>query len=651
MNKKQFILGLMLSISALTFGQVGIGTIYPKSNLDVTGKPADATVVDGITVPRLSGNQLKDKDAVYGTDQTGTIIYVTAAASPTSTKTAEVTSPGFYYFDGTVWKAKTGVTATEPWLVQNSTTEATSNSENIYQTGKVAIGGNFDSSISTKQLEVKGDFKSEIVLGGNLTGLEVNSPLLPEGTGMYWTNPSTDQFHTFHATSNGVNASALDNLTMPTKISSFNANLNSINVYSKHNGDAKQGTLELNGNEGRFALYSNDYSTNIGSMIKSDGANGLLLYNAGSNVTENVTSNDRTQITLKKGEGVNFSNYNSTGDLIANYKFPKSNGSNGQVLTSNGSGQINWSTPTDINIYNNNGTITAGENRNVFVPDATNLNFNGQGGANIFTFTDFGEIGSIAYEDFGRISLATEGNNGDISITTKGTTGSNVLLQATSGTRNVGIGTQTPSAKLHTNGTLRHQGLTTDNTQTDFLTVDSNGNVEKRLSSTFLPSILYGANATDIITTGVTASSVSGDSTTPSLFETSFTIDRTSLVTFNYNISFGTILRGDTGGALDDGKTKSIGSILSFVSVPASSGYTTGQILTNDINSYISSSTGDVNGIFYSNNSKSLVLTPGTYSIRLSGYLFANSTDTQGIRATFGNGTIDRLDVIAVPIQ
>ena len=42
---------------------------------------------------------------------------------------------------------------------------------------------------------------------------------------------------------------------------------------------------------------------------------------------------------------------------------------------------------------------------------------------------------------------------------------------------NFGIGTMTPSAKLHTNGTVRLQGLTSNNTLTNALVTDANGNV------------------------------------------------------------------------------------------------------------------------------------------------------------------------------
>jgi hypothetical protein len=326
MNKKQFILGLMLIFSALTFGQVGIGTTQPKSTFDVSGKPSDAAVVDGITVPRLSGNQLKDKDAVYGTDQTGTLIYATAAASPTTSKTANVTAAGYYYFDGAVW--------------QKAVTNADIRAEN-----------GLKKNTTNGAVELGGDLNGETIIATTISG--TTHPLritgLPEGD-------------------------------------------------------------------------SEDYV----------------------------------------------------------------------VVSGFGTGQLKMLPQANLgsaNIYKNNGTVTAGANRMVTIPDATNLNFNGQDGANIFHSTDFGEIGSIAYENGGKISLATEGNNGDITISTIGATGSNVLLQASSGTRNVGIGTQTPSNKLHVSATsdpLRLQGLQNGTSSDNILTVSSTGIVKQTTIENFL---------------------------------------------------------------------------------------------------------------------------------------------------------------------
>ena len=93
-------------------GKVGIGNTTPKATLDITGDAASATTADGIIAPRLTGDQLAAKDAVYLADQTGTQVYVTAAATAPAGKTVNVTAPGYYYFDGTVWQAVVSGTST-----------------------------------------------------------------------------------------------------------------------------------------------------------------------------------------------------------------------------------------------------------------------------------------------------------------------------------------------------------------------------------------------------------------------------------------------------------------------------------------------------------------------------------------------------------
>jgi hypothetical protein len=141
MTKKSFLAGtiaLMMSGAALN-AQVGVNTDTPKATLDVMGKPSDVTVADGFIAPRLTGNEIKAKDALYGTDQTGVVVYVTAAASPVSTKTANVTATGYYYFDGTVWQSLQSKTSiTDKWfympsIVFDVSTEGTGFTKNLYQ--------------------------------------------------------------------------------------------------------------------------------------------------------------------------------------------------------------------------------------------------------------------------------------------------------------------------------------------------------------------------------------------------------------------------------------------------------------------------------------------------------------------------------------
>ncbi|RLJ23580.1 hypothetical protein CLU97_4354 [Chryseobacterium sp. 7] len=100
--KKTLILCAMITTS-FAFAQVGINTPNAQSTLDIVGSPNDTTKADGIIAPRLTGNQLAAKDAKYTAAQTGAMVYVTAAAAPTTPKTINVTSPGYYTFNGNIW--------------------------------------------------------------------------------------------------------------------------------------------------------------------------------------------------------------------------------------------------------------------------------------------------------------------------------------------------------------------------------------------------------------------------------------------------------------------------------------------------------------------------------------------------------------------
>jgi hypothetical protein len=84
---------------------VGINTFNPQITLDVMGVPADATKSDGIIAPRLTLAEINAKNAVYGSAQTGAIVYVNNVAGATITSTAQIQSIGYYYFDGTLWKS------------------------------------------------------------------------------------------------------------------------------------------------------------------------------------------------------------------------------------------------------------------------------------------------------------------------------------------------------------------------------------------------------------------------------------------------------------------------------------------------------------------------------------------------------------------
>ncbi|MBX3257877.1 MAG: hypothetical protein KF862_27350 [Chitinophagaceae bacterium] len=93
--KNLLLVALLATAYTASAQNIGINTNVPGSTLHVVGQPAITTVADGITVPSLSGDQLKAKDATYIAAQTGT--------TPIAIKVQVRRSPGDDYinFNGT----------------------------------------------------------------------------------------------------------------------------------------------------------------------------------------------------------------------------------------------------------------------------------------------------------------------------------------------------------------------------------------------------------------------------------------------------------------------------------------------------------------------------------------------------------------------
>lgn len=106
--KKNYLLCGCLLLSLSAYSQVGINTTTPQSTFDVTGAPTDAAKLDGILAPRITGVQLRAKN--YTNAQQGALVYVSTADTAPEGQTVNVTSSGYYFFNGTIWvKINSGI--------------------------------------------------------------------------------------------------------------------------------------------------------------------------------------------------------------------------------------------------------------------------------------------------------------------------------------------------------------------------------------------------------------------------------------------------------------------------------------------------------------------------------------------------------------
>ena len=105
-------------------GSVGIGNSSPTTTLEISGSPTSSSVADGVMIPKLTGEQLRLKNAKYTSAQNGTMVYVTVRDVAPSGQTINVTDAGFYYYDGTAWQKVS--TSISNWnITGNSGTSST----------------------------------------------------------------------------------------------------------------------------------------------------------------------------------------------------------------------------------------------------------------------------------------------------------------------------------------------------------------------------------------------------------------------------------------------------------------------------------------------------------------------------------------------
>lgn len=123
-----------------------------------------------------------------------------------------------------------------------------------------------------------------------------------------------------------------------------------------------------------------------------------------------------------------------------------------------------------------------------------------------------------------QIGINTYNPQAALDIVSKGSTSASKGLKITNSVNsemltlldngNLGIGVSNPSAKVHTNGSLRFEGLIDTTTDVTALTIDNNGLVSKRATgSLFYTSAINGKDAIPTAVNIIRPGSTGGDAT------------------------------------------------------------------------------------------------------------------------------------------
>ena len=329
-----------------TIGPKGdTGSTGPKGDTGSTGPKGDtgtfvATVDNGLNFSTPTNIQLGGPltKATAITTTSAFTLAIPGLQPGANTDNLVVTDPS----TGVLKSLALSTLNTEPWNVQNTLTKATANDQNIYQQGRVAVGFTNADAVTGKQLEVKGTFKSEVAVAGGLTGTEViNAAFNPNGSMHYWRSPD---FTTLRAASASNTAALLTALTGTTKNDVVAADTYA-QLVSKNSAPGAVSLSTVRAlNDGRFFLESYSVPNNFGATVSllNDGLR--LVHSTTGGTDETFLSNNlRSEIFVQKQNGVRFNFKNGSGIDIANYWFPITTGTVGQVMTQTATGQIVWS--------------------------------------------------------------------------------------------------------------------------------------------------------------------------------------------------------------------------------------------------------------------------------------------------------------------
>jgi len=324
------------------------------ANITLASAVENGDTLDGVTL--ATGNRILVKNQ---TDKTENGIYVVAASGAPSraddyNSAGEVDAGDFIYVEAGTANGKTG------WIQTNVIT--TIGSDNIEFTqfsgagtysagnGLTLTGSTFAIDTSITQTRVSGVSDTEI---GYLDG--VTSAIQ---TQLNAKAPSADPTFTgtlvLPSTVNGPSISTSVNLLFPTQ-----------SGHITLGGSQTTGNLTLGGGSNRTtgvigigtgATSSGTKTINVGTgstggttaitIGSADGATSNITLNGSVTGTSNLTLNSTSELRLADTDSTHYVGFKAPGTVSSNkiWTLPSADGTSGQMLSTNGSGTLSWST-------------------------------------------------------------------------------------------------------------------------------------------------------------------------------------------------------------------------------------------------------------------------------------------------------------------
>lgn len=387
----------LLSIS-YSYTQVGVGTTSPNAQLEIAASnSATPTNSDGLIIPRLTSLPTTNPTAA----QHGMLIQLL--------NTSGIKTPGFYYWDNTVPDWIPFVTSATifgyqdaDWFEEGTTTAPDDTNDSMYHIGNTAIGKNTSTAkldilettntnnatllvtrtntISTAASAIKTAFtvagNTVYSIENNLTGTAnasvvggvhniFNHSGSGEKRGMYneflaGNGGITGVYNLISAPSTGTQNGLFTRFAGTNSAAHYGINIefrgtgngNNTGIYIDN---AKNGSGVFHGALFEIGGTGNNLKYGTQNLISGSGTGDKYgTYNLINSTAGGIHYGLYSEVLKSNGYAGYFLGRVSIGITTANsYILPSTRGTDGQIMVTDGSGNVNWTNPSSVNSIQN----------------------------------------------------------------------------------------------------------------------------------------------------------------------------------------------------------------------------------------------------------------------------------------------------------